>query len=293
MSVWIGIDIGGTRIKGAAVRSDGEIVSELSTATEDDRTDAFVGRVEGLIQSLELAAGPAGALGIAAPGLASLDGRRISWMAGRLDGLMGLDWPSRLNRPASVANDAHAALAGEAFLGAAKGRQNVVMLTLGTGVGGAVLADGRILRGAIGRAGHLGHISLDPDGLPDIVLTPGSLEDAIGECTLAARTGGRFSRSLDLLQAAESGDKEAAIAWHRSIRRLAAGIAGLINCFDPELVVLGGGVAEAGARLLGPLGQYLDLMEWRPLGERVPIVRAELGSRAGAIGAAWLAGGAQ
>src|SRR5207249_2187105 len=127
-------------------------------------------------------------------GLPARDGRSIASMPGRLAGLEGLNWQQWLGlaKPVPVFNDAQAALLGEVWLGAAKGAANAVLLTLGTGVGGAAMVDGRVLRGHLGRAGHLGHVALDPDGPGDIVNTPGSLEDAIGEHTLTVRSRGGF-----------------------------------------------------------------------------------------------------
>jgi glucokinase len=209
-------------------------------------------------------------------------------MRGRLDALQGLDWTDALDvgRTVWVVNDAHAALLGEAWLGAAAGRRDVVLLTLGTGVGGGALVDGRLLAGHAGRAGHLGHVTLDADGPPDIVGTRGSLEDAIGECTLAARSGGRFRSTEALLRAAGDGDRDAEAVWLRSVHRLACGIASLINVLDPEVVLLGGGIARAGPALFDPLARFLDTLEWRPLGAATPVVPAALGEFAGAFGAA-------
>ena len=161
-----------------------------------------------------------------------------------------------------------------------------MLLTLGTGVGGAILADGRLLRGAIGRAGHLGHISLDPRGPVGILRTPGAIEELFGECSLAARTGGRFQTTRALLAAVDSGDAEAAAVWTRSVRALACAIASYINILDPEVVILGGGITESGDQLWRPLERELDQVEWRPGGHRVPVVRAELGGWAGTYGAA-------
>jgi glucokinase len=95
-------------------------------------------------------------------------------MQGRLNGLQGFVWTDFLDspRPVVVLNDAHAALLGEVWKGAARGYNNVILLTLGTGVGGALLIDGRLAQGNIGRAGHLGHVSLNSDGAPDIAGTP-------------------------------------------------------------------------------------------------------------------------
>ena len=209
-------------------------------------------------------------------------------MPGRMEGLAGFDWPAFLQREVRVLNDAHAALLGEIWQGAAKGLRDVVLLTLGTGVGGAVVSDGRLLRGHIGRAGHLGHVSLDPHGAPDIANTPGSLEDAIGNVTIAKRSGGRFKTTRELIDAVSRGDAFAEKVWSESLRALAAGIASLINCFDPECILLGGGIA-AGSRdlLLKPLEHWLEEFEWRPGGHRVRLGITALGEWAGAHGAAW------
>jgi glucokinase len=164
-----------------------------------------------------------------------------------------------------------------------------VLLTLGTGVGGAAIVDGHLLRGHIGRAGHFGHLSLNPEGRPDITGTPGSLEDAIGDSTLPLRSGGRFTSTRDLVVAARKSDKDASRIWLTSVRSLAAGIASLINGLDPEAVILSGGITNAGKALFGPLAKFLDQFEWRPGGAQARIVRAKLGDRAGAFGAAWQA----
>lgn len=118
-------------------------------------------------------------------------------MPGRLHGLEGFDFTNHLqqSRPVPVCNDAHAALLGEAWVGAAKGYDSVIMLTLGTGVGGAAIVNGRMLCGRIGRAGHFGHTSLDPWGKPDICNAPGSLERAIGNCTIQERGQGRYENT--------------------------------------------------------------------------------------------------
>jgi glucokinase len=221
--------------------------------------------------------------------LVAQDQSSIAFMPGRLTGLQDLVWREALqvDCPVPVLNDAHAALMGEIWAGAARKSKNVILLTLGTGVGGAAMVDGHLLRGAIGRAGHLGHISLDPDGTADVANTPGSLENAIGDCTIASRTNGRFQSTADLVQASLHGDKDAKRIWLNSVKNLAAGIAGLINVLDPEIVVIGGGIAKAGPALLQPLRKYLRSFEWRPGGHRARIVLATLGDRAGAFGAAW------
>lgn len=228
-------------------------------------------------------------IGVACPGLVDRRDDVVYWMKGRLDVLEGLDWTSALGRDrrVRVINDAQAALAGECAMGAACGCRDVVMLTIGTGVGGAIMADGRVLTGSIGRAGHLGHITVQATGAKDIVNTPGSLEDAIGNCTIVQRTSGRFTSTADLVAAHLAGDGDATRVWLASVRHLAAGIVSIVNAIDPARVILGGGIAtHAGEALLAPLREWMSAYEWRPLGSGVEIVLAALGDQAGAIGAA-------
>ena len=284
-----GLDIGGTQIKGAAFDESGRRLASALTPGEALCGSAWLESVREALAILERETGaPIHHVGLAAPGRTSPDGRSICEMPGRLAGLVGLDWTEYLqrSRPVPILNDAQAALLGEVWCGAAQGLQDCFMLTLGTGVGGAILSGGRLLTGAAGRAGHLGHISLDPDGSPGIVNTPGSLEDAVGNHTVARRSGGRWEMTRDLLAALEAGNAEARRVWMRSIRALAAGIASLINVLDPAAVILGGGIMAAGAQLLDPLHAALDEMEWKLNGNRVPIIPAALGDIAGACGAA-------
>jgi glucokinase len=287
----IGFDVGGTNIKTVAVSTDGERLWETIEPTEEDRI-SWAGRLNARIVAIEAMLGAhAAAVGLAAPGLAARDGRSIAWMQGRMAAIQGLDWTRALGREAlvPVVNDAHAALLGEAWFGAAAGCRDVVLLTLGTGVGGGALVDGRLLTGHIGRGGHLGHLCLDPEGPPDITGVPGSLEDAIGDCTIEARSGGRFLSTAALVEAHLAGDTEATALWQRALWRLACGLTSLINVLDPEVVILGGGVAKAGPALFEPVQSYLDTIEWRPTGSKVRLVPATLGEMAGAVGAAYRA----
>jgi glucokinase len=282
----LGIDVGGTNIKAVAIDAHGGELCRDGAPTPPE------GR-EPLIEAVRAVAGRLGGeaarwIGVCSPGLAARDGRSIVWMQGRMEAVQGLDWTAALesSRPVTVLNDAHAATVAEAWLGAARDRRHVVLLTLGTGIGGGILVDGRLLGGAIGRAGHIGHLSLDPFGPPDICRAPGSLEDAVADSTVERRTGGRFTSTADLVAAVETGDPQAVSVWSRAVRSLAAGLASLINVLDPEIVVLGGGIALAGKTLFEPLRREMTDAEWRPGGVAVPIVAAELGDHAGAIGAA-------
>lgn len=292
MTAWLGIDLGGTRIKGGIFdAASGRLLARgLRPARDGEREGgepAFVAGARQLAAALEAEAGVrAAACGVSAPGLANRAATAIDFLPGRLAGLEGLIWSGVLDRPATVLNDAHAALLGEIWQGSARGYRDVVFLTLGTGVGGAVVSEGRLLRGHLGRAGHLGHLSLDFRGPADICGTPGSLEDLVGNHSVAARSGGRFESTRDLLEARIAGDAGAAAVWDESMRALAAGVVSLINAFDPEAVLIGGGLAEAWGEIEPPLARWMEAFEWRPGGFRVPVRKASLGEWAGVYGAA-------
>ena len=296
-SILVGIDLGGTTIKAAAFAPDGTRLASATRPTGDGERDAdgrpaWQTRAVDLVRELESIAGPVAATGISAPGLAARDGRSIACMPGRMAGLEGLDWTAWLGSRTiiPVLNDAHAALLGEVWCGAARGCRDAVMFTLGTGVGGAVWADGRLLRGHLGRAGHFGHLCVDLDGDPTIAGMPGGLENFVGNWNVAARSDGRWSSTRALVAAVVAGDPAARLVWDRSLRALACGIASVINVVDPERVVLGGGIAVAGPVLFETLARFMDEVEWRPTQRSVPLVPARLGEWAGAAGAAWEAG---
>ena len=292
MSYVMGIDLGGSSVKAVAVTAEGELLGQ-SVDTFDAGSDMdWARKIRGIVIRLQdEQKAPAAHIGLSAPGLAARDGCSIAHMPGRLKGLEGLNWSRFLgiSTPVPVLNDAHAALLGEAWLGAAKGYQNVIMLTLGTGVGGAAIVDGRLLRGHIGRAGHLGHISLEIDGPPDVCATPGSLEVQIGNCTIVERSGGRFRSTHELVAAYRAGDAAAGEIWLRSVRALACAIASYGNILDPEAVVIGGGIARSGDALFEPLRSLVAQFEWKSTGYSLKIFPAALGEFAGAYGAAWKA----
>jgi len=292
VSYAIGIDLGGSSVKAVAVAPTGEAVARSNVDFKAGAQMDWAEKIRDLVREIQQERGEqASSIGLCAPGLAAGDGRSIAYMPGRLQGLEGLNWTKYLHavRPVSVLNDAHAALLGEAWLGAARGFQNVILLTLGTGVGGAAILDGNLLHGQIGRAGHLGHICLDPDGVRDVCETPGSLEVAIGNCTIGERSRGRFQTTHDLVAAYRDGDPEAAAIWLKSVRELACAITSFINILDPAAVIIGGGIARAGPALFEPLQRFVNEVEWRPGGHSARILPAQLGEFAGAFGAAFKA----
>jgi glucokinase len=164
-----------------------------------------------------------------------------------------------------------------------------MMLTLGTGIGGALILGGELYQGRYNRAGHLGHITLNPQASSGIIALPGTLEYLVGNAYLAERSKGAFTDTAQLLQACRAGHTVAMKVWDESMYYLALGISSLINVISPERIVLGGGMLEAGHDLWNPLKRYLDQYEWRPFGVATPIIAAQLKVYAGAVGAAFYA----
>ena len=160
------------------------------------------------------------------------------------------------------------------------------MLTLGTGVGGAILIEGKPYQGAMNKAGHMGHMVINDEGDCDVTGMPGSLEECIGNCTIGKRSKGKFTSTQEMLEAYRNGDAFAKEVWIKSVRRLGAGLASIANILSPEVIVLGGGIAQAGDDLFIPLNGYMKQFEWQPNGKTTEIVKAIYGDMAGAIGAA-------
>jgi glucokinase len=298
MNYGIGIDLGGTLIKAVVMQENRVILKNYLWETNDHFESLQQGapiwaqRIRQGISKIKIEQGRDPSwIGISSPGLADTNNKRITAMPGRLLGLENLDWEVYLDSPGKifVLNDAQAALYGEVQLGAAKGRKDVIMLTLGTGVGGAIMLDGKLFQGRLGRAGHIGHLSVNYKGGPDICGTPGSIDTYIGDNSISERTEGRISSTKILVERYRQNDPYATSIWLESVRALAAAIASLINILDPEAIIIGGGIAKAGKDLFIPLHNFLDQFEWRPNGERVSLIIPNLKDYAGAIGASCFA----
>ena len=288
--VTIGIDLGGTRIKGVAIDKRGNVLQQLLKPTNDGHDPVWKQAVFETVNDLskQLNAETI-SIGISAPGLPNEDNTAIAFMPGRMQGLENYCWSDFLGHNTYVLNDAAAAMMAEAKFGAAKDKKNVVMLTLGTGVGGAILIDGKPYQGAFAKAGHIGHMVIDDDGDCDVTGMPGSLEECIGNCTIEKRSKGRFTSTHELLTAYRNKDAFAKEVWLKSVRQLAIGLASVTNILSPEVIVLGGGITEAGEDLFKPLEELMAKYEWRAGGNKVEIVKAGFGEMAGAVGAACFA----
>lgn len=286
----IGIDLGGTRIKAVAIDKKGEILFEHYQPTNDGDDKIWKNAVKSAVQIIQKKINDTNVvIGISAPGLPNTDNSAIGFMPGRLQGLENFVWSDFLGTKTFVLNDAISAMLAEARFGAAKNKTNVAMFTLGTGVGGALLIEGKPYQGSFNKAGHLGHMVIDSEEEQDIIGMPGSLEDAIGNCTIEKRTSGKFNSTNKLIEAHRNGDSFATEVWLKSVKKLAIGIASLTNIISPEMIILGGGITEAGKDLFEPLEELMANYEWRTVGNKTKIVKAEFGDLAGAVGAACFA----
>lgn len=286
----IGIDLGGTRIKGVAIDNDGNVLHHVYTLTNDGEGEVWKAAIKKTVEELKLKADPGKiTVGISAPGLPNKENTAIGFMPGRLEGLENFIWKDYLACPAYVLNDGVAALVAEAKTGAARNSVNVIMVTLGTGVGGALLIDGKAYQGSFNKAGHIGHTVVDSDAECDVTGMPGSLEECIGNCSIEKRTKGKFTSTHELIKAYRNGDMFAKDVWLTSVKKLAIGLASASNLISPDTIVVGGGIAEADDDLFVPLNKWFDMFEWQPGGIRPQIVKAVHGDLAGAIGAACFA----
>jgi glucokinase len=305
----LGIDIGGHHVRAGMVDPDGAILASRTIDTPAD-LDTFLPSLRQAIHWLvEATAQPAGA-GIGCKGIINPDSTMVETLPGALHYLEGLRLSDIVGLPLEIPvfadNDARVALAGEMVWGAARECEHALMLTLGMGVGGAVLSGGRLMRGHSGVAGHLGHITIDPEGSVCTCGNRGCLETVFsaraieGEAWSAVHRGCSsvlttlFREQPQLLscrtifQAAREGDGLAKAIVHKAIRGLAAAVAGLLHVFDPEVVIIGGQVADAGADLLVPLQQEVWERSRGLLGREVPIIEQQVADRSGIVGAAGL-----
>jgi glucokinase len=287
----IGVDVGGTKALAAVVDRDGEIEQQVVHPTDVSSQEALLGGLDAIVEELrggrEIAA-----LGFGIP--SRVDQRSGRAVASVNIPLADVDFRDRMRKqhgiPVGIDNDANAATIGEWTAGAAKGARHVVMLTLGTGVGGGLILDGRPFRGTTGVGAELGHIVIGIDGPPCGCGGHGHLESyAAGRVAdvAARRLYGDESDGHELVERGKKGEAEAVEALAEIGRHLGAGIASFVNVFEPEVVVVGGGFgSSAGELLLGPAREVVAIEGLQPLRDTVRIVPAQLGFHAGVIGAA-------
>jgi glucokinase len=305
----IGIDIGGTKVLGGVVTGTGEI---LATARRDTPREGGRALTEAIANvATELAQQyPVDSIGVSAAGFISSD-RQTMLATPNISNWNGVNLVAELTeilaKKIALENDANAAAWGEFKFGAGRGRNDLMMLTLGTGVGGGLILDGSVFRGAFGIGAELGHIRIVPEGHLCGCGIRGCLEqyasgsalirharEAIDASPLLARNlldrgDGTIEglRGNHITEAARDGDPVAIAAFNTMATYLGAGIASLCAVIDPSCVVLGGGVIDAGELFLGPTRDAaLRLIPFSGKHPYPEIVAAELGNHAGLVGVA-------
>jgi glucokinase len=302
-AVAIGVDIGATVIKAALVNSNGELLAsfhEDSPRTVSSLRD-FVHSVRRHAKEQVLG------IGIGCKGVIDAATTRVNRLPGDLNFLEGCllrELVAVAGLPVCADNDARTALVAEVLWGAARGRRNAVLLTLGTGVGGAALIDGVIVRGASGAACHFGHVTLDVRGGLCICGNYGCLETCFSSRAIESAYSAHIHRASPTLLsfddaghgptaeaiflAATEGDPSARRVLDLAFESLTAALVTFLHVFDPELLILGGNIAAAGPQLLAPLHEEVESRTNVLLGRKVPIVLQKTVGYGGVAGAAGL-----
>lgn len=285
----IGIDLGGTAIKLGRVATDGTCLQSLTVATPQPATPEAVmlAMVDAIAQVDNQS--HALAIGVGTPGPADAAGR-IAKVAINLPGWYDVplaDWlEAKTGKPTIIANDANCAGLGESWLGVGRRFQNFILLTLGTGVGGAIILDGKLFIGHLGAAGELGLITLKPDGPICNSGNQGSLEQHLSVTAIRRRTG---KEPAELGALAKAGDVEVLTFWQEYGKNLGIGLSTLIYVLTPEAVVIGGGVSASAEFFIPSVKAEIERRVQLTSRLGLQILPAELGNFAGIAGAAKLA----
>jgi glucokinase len=302
---FIGIDLSGPRLRAAIVGNDGQISERREAPIEEDRLVAQVAEVVGELRGLDP---NVAAVGIAIPGLVNRQTDRV--ISSRdLPATVREDLHAELTKATGVRveieNDANAAAYGEYKVGAGCGSRDMFYITIGEGIGGALILEGRLWTGASGFAGEVGHITIDTEGIECECGNTGCLETVASGPNIVRRASERLFRdgtsslsklavnknftAADVAHEANHGDDFAMMMIERTGKYIGTGVASVLNLLNIERIVLGGGVMDAGDLILNPIIQEAQRRAFQPCFEATQIVAATLGDDAISIGAAMLA----
>jgi glucokinase len=287
----IGIDLGGTAIKLGRFTADGNCLQSLSVDTPQPATpEAVLSTIVNAIAQVD-PSNESVAIGLGTPGPADAGGR-IAKVAINLAGWHDVplaDWlEAKTGKPTILANDANCAGLGEAWLGAGRNFPNLILLTLGTGVGGAIIFDGKLFVGHQGAAAELGLITLNPDGPMCNSGNQGSLEQYTSISAIRRRTG---KEPAELGVLAEAGNPEALTFWQEYGNNLGIGLTSLLYVLTPQAIIIGGGVSASFKFFLPSLKAEIEKRVLPTSRTGLQILPAALGNTAGMVGAAKLAFG--
>ena len=305
----LGMDLGGTNLRMAAIDRDGRILYRTRRETpQTENANQIVQLIVDAAAECEQSVkerGEVTAIAAAVPGTVNV-AKGIVLKAPNLSVLNGFclseALENKINLSCLLENDANAAAIGENWLGASKGFANSICVTLGTGVGGGIIVDGKILRGIDGTAGEIGHICVEPFGVWCGCGSRGCLEQyssATAVLRLTRELGKQYPKSeltrknlltsLEIYKAGKSGDKLALEVFRQKGFYLGIALAGLINVLNPEVIVIGGGAAAGWDLFVPQMIEQIRTRAYREPAERAKIIPAQLGDDAGVLGAARLA----
>lgn len=299
MAVTIGIDLGGSRIKGGIIEQDGTLRNSMMARTRTSAGyEALIVQINELIEQLRFCAkDQLEGIGIGIPGL--LDSHFFKVINSQnidiLDGhAVAQDITSKTGLPVVMSNDADCMAIGEGSSGAAKETRHYIAVTLGTGVGGAIVSNGVLIQGVNGSGGEIGHLSIDHNGPECTCGGRGCLEAYIGREGIRKFIADNHPELVDfslkkLCNMAIAGDEKASEIYSYIGRYLGIGLAGLVNVFNPEMIVIGGGIAGAGNLLIKPMEFEIKQRAFKSYTDKLEIRAAELGNWAGVAGAGILA----
>jgi glucokinase len=298
----IGVDIGATAIKAGLV----SVCGDLKKSFRQD-SPRSIGELKAFVHTVRKdVAIPVLGIGIGCKGVIDAATTRVNCLPGDLNFLEGSALSDILAAdalPVCADNDARTALVGEVLWGAARGRRNVLMLTLGTGIGAAALVDGVLVRGASGAAGHLGHVTVDPQGGLCICGNYGCLETRFSSRAIESEyfahihraspthlvaDGVRVPTAEAVFQAAAKGDPSARRVLESAFETLSGALVSFLHIFDPEVAILGGNMAAAGSELLARVEEDVAQRTSILLGRKVPIILQTAVGYGGVAGAAGL-----
>ncbi|HEV2476710.1 MAG TPA: ROK family protein [Candidatus Dormibacteraeota bacterium] len=279
-----GIDLGGTQVRVALARSDGQLITSIKTKTHLLPTPQAM--VDWAASEIDRHRGreKVSSITIAAPGPIDLkrgvlvNPPNLPWQNVPLEAMMSRATGASVH----LANDADMAGLGEHTRGAGRGTRNMIYITWSTGVGGGLTLDGKLYRGAHGSGGEIGHMIIDPNGPLDSCGQRGCLEAFIGGANLAKETG---HPAAELFAAAASGDRHARMVVERAARYMGLALISLTNALDPEMFVIGGGVSRSWALVQPTMLETLRSSPFIKVARRPRVRRARLGDRAGQVGA--------
>ncbi len=302
---FIGIELCGAKLRAATVDNEGVIRERREEPLETENLIVQVARV---VKELQQGANNIGAVGIAIPGLVNRQTDRViasTYVPVPLRENLHAEAMKATGLRVELENDANAAAYGEYKIGAGRGSKDLFYITIGDGIGGAIILDGKLWIGASGLAGEVGHITIDTEGAECICGNTGCLETVASAPNIVRRANERLNRDStsslsklatntdftagDMAREAKEGDDFSLMMIERTGKYIGTGVASVINLLNIERIVLGGGVMQAGELILNPIIQEAKRRAFQPCFEATQIVVAALGEDAATIGVAMLA----